>query len=296
VRVGIHVTVDGRVGRRSNWLRRLAETVEELGFDGLWMGDHIVEFAAYSSRHPYRPDGQHPSTVAKTPGRYEPLVALTAVAAWTSRLRVGTAVTLLTERNPIITAAMVTALDHLSEGRFDFGVGVGWLREEHEVLGVPFADRGRRCDEYLAAMKELWTADAATFHGNYLEFYEVLAQPQPLTRPHPPIYIGGHSRPALRRVARFGDGWMPVFVSGDRLKRCLDTLGSELGAARRDSASVAVMPMYVLDDPELPVQCATAIRHQQVCAELAASGVIFKPRLDERTFERTLQALASDLL
>jgi probable F420-dependent oxidoreductase len=296
VRVGIHVTVDGRVGRRSNWLRRLAETVEELGFDGLWMGDHLVEFAAYSSRHPYRSDGLHPSTTAKTPGRYEPMMALMAVAAWTSRLRVGTAVTLLTERHPIITAAMVTTLDHLSEGRFDFGVGVGWLREEHEALGVPFADRGRRCDEYLAAMMELWTADAATFHGNYLEFSEVLAQPQPLTRPHPPIYIGGHSRPALRRVARFGDGWMPAFVSGDPLKSCLDALASELSAARRDPTSVAVVPMYVLDDPMLSAQRATAVQHQQECAELGTSGVIFKPRLDERTFERTLQALASDLL
>jgi probable F420-dependent oxidoreductase len=216
--------------RDAGFLREFAIGAEELGFASVWAPDHVVYFPRYESKYPYSPDGS--VWFRPDEGIYDPLMVCQAVAAATTTLRVGTGVLIATERHPLVTAKLVMTLDHLSGGRFELGVGSGWSSEEYAALGVPFERRGARLDEYLLAMKAAWADDATTFHGEFVEFDDVVLFPKPLTRPHPPILVGGDSRPALHRAARLGDGWYGWWV-GYELEAQLALLGEELAAAGR---------------------------------------------------------------
>ncbi|MCA1647052.1 MAG: LLM class F420-dependent oxidoreductase [Chloroflexi bacterium] len=189
----------------------LAQAAEELGYASVWLPDHVVIPERITSAYPYSPDGRFP-TPALQP-YLEPLASLGYVAGATRRIRFGTHVLILPYRHPLLTAKMVATLDNLSGGRFDFGVGVGWMREEFEALGLDeriYARRGAASDEQLRILKMVWTEDIAEFEGEFYRFDRLGAQPHPIQRPHPPIWVGGHSKPALRRAARFGDGWLPI--------------------------------------------------------------------------------------
>lgn len=214
-----------------------ARLAEERGFHSLWVPEHVLFFRDYDSRYPYADDGRIPGDPE---GVLDPFSALTFVAAQTSRIRLGTGICIVPQRHPVYTAKQVADLDHLSDGRVDFGIGVGWLEEEFEALGIPFRDRGARTDECLEAMKALWTQDAATHRGERFRFEGALLNPKPVQRPHPPILVGGESRAAFRRVARHGQGWYGFDLTPERLAEGLAGLDAALAEAGRSRSDVQV--------------------------------------------------------
>jgi probable F420-dependent oxidoreductase len=177
-------------------IRRVAQRAEQLGYDGIWVSDHIVIPASDVDRF----------------GRvfYEPLTVLAYTAACTTRIRLGTTVIILPYRNPVVTAKVLSTLDVLSGGRVTAGMGVGWTEDEFKALGVPFKERGALSDEYIAAFKALWTQEKPAFHGQYVHFENIAFEPKPVQKPHIPIWIGGNSRRAIRRAVALGDGWHPT--------------------------------------------------------------------------------------
>ncbi len=192
-------------------LASLAHAAEDLGYDSLWLSDHVVIPERITSSYPYSPDGRFP-TLATQP-YLEPLAGLGYLAGVTRRVRLGTHVLILPYRHPLLTAKMVATLDNQSGGRVDLGIGVGWMREEFEALGLEervFTRRGAATDEQLRILKTVWTEDVASFEGEFYRFDRLGALPHPLQKPYPPIWVGGHSPAALRRTARFGDGWLPI--------------------------------------------------------------------------------------
>ena len=177
-------------------IRGAAVRAEQLGYDSVWVSDHVVV--------------PHANVVNFGETIFDPLVTLAVLAGATSRVRLGTTVLIVPYRNPVVTAKMISSLDALSGGRVVFGIGAGWVAAESAALGVPFAERGAMTDEYLQAMQELWTARAPTFAGTYTQFSGLVFEPKPVQKPHPPIWVGGHSRAALRRTAQFGAAWHPI--------------------------------------------------------------------------------------
>lgn len=247
MQVGVLLLFDGRPGRTMADCPRAAREVEDMGFSSLWLPDHVVTFDQYAPAYPYSADGQPP--FGRRQGWYDPLFGLAAAATATSRLRLGTGVLVLPQRNPVVLAQEVATLDHLSEGRFDLGIGIGWCREEYRALNVPFERRGARTEEYIEAMTILWQEDLASYHGDFVSFRDVVALPKPVQRPRPPIIIGGQSPTALRRAARLGDGWisweLPVKALPGTLQRLeteCETIGREPTALRRVIASVYTSP------------------------------------------------------
>ena len=186
-------------------LRALGPAVEERGFESIWLPEHVVLFDDYESSYPYSPDGRFPG--GGEFGLLEPLTALTYLAAVTDRVRLGTAICLVPQRNPVYTAKQVADLDTISGGRVDFGIGIGWLREEFDALNVPFERRGARTDEYLAVMRSLWTDEISEYHGELYDLPPCRFYPKPTQTPYPPIHVGGESPAAMRRAVRHGQGW-----------------------------------------------------------------------------------------
>ncbi len=202
-------------------VERYVQTAESVGYASLWASEHVVFFEDYSPSYPYSDSGRPPMSTET--GIMEPLNFLSFVAAKTKRIRLGTGVLLLPQRNPVYTAKQVSTLDILSGGRLDLGIGVGWLREEMQAVDVPFEERGARCDEYIEILRRLWTDRMAEFSGRFYELPACAQQPHPVQKPHPPILIGGTSKPAIRRAARLGDGWVAINLSpaqaADHMKR-----------------------------------------------------------------------------
>ena len=212
-------------------LRTLGREAEERGFESIWVAEHVVLFDDYESQYPYSPDGRFPG--GGDTGLLEPLTALTYLAAVTDRIRLGTGICLVPQRNPVYTAKQVVDLDNLSGGRVDFGIGVGWLQEEFEALNTPFERRGKRTDEYLQVMQSLWTDEVSSFSGELYDLPTCRMYPKPVQSPHPPVHVGGESDAALRRAARFGQGWYTFNRSPGDLAEPLATLDGLLAAEGR---------------------------------------------------------------
>jgi probable F420-dependent oxidoreductase len=177
-------------------IRATAVRAEQLGYDSVWVSDHVVvpnDNVGYLGE-----------------GMFDPLVTLAVAAGATSRVRLGTTVLIVPYRQAVVAAKMISTLDALSAGRVILGIGAGWLAAESAMLGVPFAERGAMTDEYLAAMRELWTSPEPTFAGKYTQFSGLRFAPKPVQQPHPPIWVGGHSRASLRRAVRDGTAWHPI--------------------------------------------------------------------------------------
>jgi probable F420-dependent oxidoreductase len=188
-------------------LIRFVQRAETLGFYCITVADHVVVPKNISIPYPYTVDGKYPGTGY----HLETLTTMSFLAGATKRIRFVTSVMIAPYRNPIITAKMLASLDVLSEGRVIVGLGVGWMKEEFENLNAPpFADRGRVTDETIKAFRELWSSDNPSFHGKYCEFSDIVFLPKPVQKPGIPIWIGGHSRQAIRRAAQLGDGWHPI--------------------------------------------------------------------------------------
>jgi probable F420-dependent oxidoreductase len=214
-----------------------ARAAEDAGFESLWTVEHVVVPSDYKSPYPYSPDGRMPGTEdSPIP---DPLIWLAYVAASTERIRLGTGILILPQRNPIVLAKELATLDRLSGGRLLLGVGIGWLEEEFDAIGVPFGDRAARTDEYVSALRTLWTEDKATFHGEYANFDNCILRPRP-TQGLVPVHVGGHSQAAARRAGRLGDGFFPAGASHDRFAGLLEIARAEAAAAGRDPGALEI--------------------------------------------------------
>jgi probable F420-dependent oxidoreductase len=241
--IGLFVPL-GNGNATAEILRAIGQEVDGRGFESLWVAEHVVLFDEYESQYPYSPDGKFPG--GGETGLLEPLTALTYLAAVTDRVRLGSAICLVPQRNPVYTAKQVADLDNLSGGRVEFGVGIGWLREEFEALGVPFEQRGKRADECLQVMKALWTEETSEFHGELVDLPPCRLYPKPVQSPHPPIHVGGESDGALRRVARHGDGWFSFNRLPPDLAEPLGRLDGFLEAESRslEDITLTVCPYF----------------------------------------------------
>jgi probable F420-dependent oxidoreductase len=189
-------------------LPAMARQAEALGFESLWLPEHPMIPVGFKTRYPGQ--GEMPEYYKHMP---DPFVALAAAAGATTRLKLGTAISLVPERDPIHAAKQVATLDLVSGGRFLFGIGAGWLREESEAMGVDFPRRWSQTREHVLAMKALWTQPEASYHGRYVNFPPLWSYPKPVQKPHPPILIGGELDQAAARVAEYGDGWLPRHIA-----------------------------------------------------------------------------------
>ncbi|MCF8532625.1 MAG: LLM class F420-dependent oxidoreductase [Reyranella sp.] len=217
---------------------RLVRLAEAAGFDSVFAVDHVVLPDTYSSTYPYAASGRLPGD--RTAPIPDPLIWMAAVAAVTTRLRFMTGVLILPQRNPLVLAKQVATLDHLSGGRIELGIGVGWLKEEFEALGVPFEKRGKRADEYIAAMRALWAADGASYAGEFVKFHEVSCNPKPVAG-SVPIIVGGHSEAAARRAGRLGNGFFPSIGRPADTMPLIDIARRAAEAAGRDPAAIEML-------------------------------------------------------
>jgi probable F420-dependent oxidoreductase len=226
----------------------LARTAEAVGFDSVWTVDHVVVPAGYRSTYPYDPSGRLPSGEdAPFP---DPVVWLAYVARETRAVRLATGILVLPQRNPLVLAKQLATLDVLSGGRVTLGVGIGWLEEEFRALGASFEGRGRRQEEYVAAMRALWTQDRATFEGRDVSFRDSVLRPRPV-QGSIPVLIGGHSEVAARRAGRIGDGFFPFGVEGERLRHLVSVMREAAERAGREPASIEItVSSYCLDPTE----------------------------------------------
>ena len=222
----------------------IARKGEEFGFDTLLTGDHILVPKNISSVYPYTEGGEFPGSGSGE--SMEQITLLSYIAGQTSKIRLVTSVLIVPHRNPLIAAKSLATLDLLSGGRLVVGVGVGWMREEFQALGLPpFEERGAVTDEYIRAFKVLWTEDDPHFQGKYISFDDISFLPKPVQKPHPPIWVGGESRPALRRTAELADGWYPLgsnptFPMGtpEQLKAGLERLAVYAERFGRDPSTI----------------------------------------------------------
>ena len=213
---------------------RVARAAEAAGFESVWTGEHVV-----------LPDPQEPPSPAAPETPFlDPAVALASVAAHTERIRLATGIVILPQRNPAVLAKEMASVDVVSGGRLVLGVAAGYLHQEFAALGAPFAERGARTDEYIDAIRALWTQPKPAFHGKFVSFSGIDAQPRPVQKPHPPILIGGHSAGAHRRAVRRGNGWYGF---------ALDVDATEKALARLDDARKQVERPAELGDLEISV-------------------------------------------
>jgi len=255
MRYGFYLPTRGRTATPED-LEALVRRGEALGFTSVMIADHIVFPSVVTSKYPYTVSGVFPGQG----DALEQLALMAFIAGKTERLRLVTSVMILPYRNPVATAKTLATIDVLSRGRVTVGVGVGWLREEFEALGAAdFDRRGAVSDEYLRIFKALWTESPVSFAGEFYRFDDVRCLPEPVQKPHPPIWIGGHSKAALRRVARLGDGWHPVGanpavpLTPADLRRDLDELYRLTEAEGRDPSALTISYKAPLYDVSRPV-------------------------------------------
>lgn len=237
-------------GASPEGLTAIAQKGEALGFDVIAPNDHIIVPGGIESTYPYTDDGVWPG--ASVVECHEQLTALTFIAGKTKKIRILTSVMVVPYRAPVLTAKIIASADVLSEGRVTVGVGAGWMAEEIDAIGAPpFVERGRVTDEYIKIFKELWTSDNPKYEGEYARFSELHFKPLPVQKPHPPIWVGGESKPALRRTARLGDGWYPAsnnpkfrVATPEQLSGRLDVLRQICDEEGRDFASLDVGYFY----------------------------------------------------
>ncbi|HEX5934487.1 MAG TPA: LLM class F420-dependent oxidoreductase [Pseudorhizobium sp.] len=261
----------------------LATRAEAAGFESIWCGEHVV-----------LPDPQRPpSPMAPLDDAFDPVVALTYLAAATRTVRLGTGIIILPQRNPLVLAKELASLDVLSGGRLDFGIGVGYLEPEFRALGAPFEERGRVTDEYLAAMREIWTSDTPHYDGTFVSFSDIQSRPQPLQKPTPPIHIGGRSRSAFRRAVEQGNGWYGFAMTVEDTQQAVASLRK---AAERYERPAALGDLEISVTPR-PTRDGSGVNSETVkrFVEVGVNRLIpIAPRdpADDET-ERFLETMAS---
>ncbi len=216
----------------------VAKHAEELGFGSFWVPEHPILPVHCSSGYPGTPDGSIPPAVGIIA---DPFVALARASALTSTIQLGTGVCLVPERNPLLLAKEIATLDYYSGGRFIFGIGAGWLKEETEIMGGDFAHRWTQTRDAVLAMKELWTKPESEYHGRYYDFPAVRCFPKPAAKPHPPVLLGGSSKHVFKRIVEWGDGWLPTGVPLEGIQRGREMLNQLAMGAGRDPRSINII-------------------------------------------------------
>ncbi len=257
MKIGLHALGIG-AGAQPGVIAATGRAAEAAGLATLWAGEHVIMVDEPASHYPYASDGR--IAVPAAADWLDPLLALTYAAAATDRIGLATGVLLLPEHNPLIVAKQAATLDLLSGGRFALGAGIGWSAEEYAALGVPFARRGARLTEYVAAMRQLWTCDVASFDGQFVRFRDVRSYPKPVRDRQIPVILGGNSDKALDRVAACADGWYGFNVAADSVADRIAVLAE--AALRRSRPSGRLSVAVAVPD------CSPAY-----LPELAAAGV-----------------------
>ena len=216
----------------------VARRAEELGFASLWVPEHSILPVNSGTPWPGSADGKIPKVYADI---VDPFVALGRASAVTTTLKLGTGICLVPERNPLLLAKEVATIDMYSKGRFQFGIGAGWLREETDIMGGDFAHRWAQTREAILAMKQLWTTVESEYHGKYYDFPPVYSFPGPAQKPHAPVLLGGMAKNVFKRVVEYGDGWMPIRVTPEDVKKGRAKLDELADAAGRDPRSIQIM-------------------------------------------------------
>jgi probable F420-dependent oxidoreductase len=229
----------------------LASHAEALGYDSLWCSDHIF-FPKIKLKYPNTPHGGIPPEWHD--GYWHCFTVMNQVLARTKRVTVGASVLILPMHHPIEVAKEIATLDQFSNGRVIFGVGVGWLKEEFDALSWPFEERGARTDEGLEICRKLWTEARATHTGRFYQFEEANCTPKPAQKPHPPIWVGGHSKSALKRVAKYGDVWHPFKATPAMLKETMPDLRRVVEEHGRKPESIGVAPKVMVGFQDTPPQ------------------------------------------
>jgi probable F420-dependent oxidoreductase len=244
MRFGFPIPTRGDLGTLDT-LRRLGQAADRLQYDSVWITDHVVIPKATTSKYPYSPDGSFDLGAAQH--YLDALTVMSYLAAVTERVAIGSSVLILPYRNPMLVAKMVATLDVLSQGRAILAVGVGWMREEFAALNLTtFEERGAVTDEYIRILRELWTQEWPSFRGRFYTFDAVRFYPKPVQKPHPPIWIGGHTKAAIRRAALLGDGWHPIGLRPpaglypEEFAKAVASLRDQAVAAGRDPKTIAL--------------------------------------------------------
>ncbi len=241
MKIGLFAVVSGRVSGMGV-MKALAGSAERVGFSTLWAPEHVVLLDSYASRYPYREDGTLPAPAdAPIP---DPFLALCAMGSVTKKIRLATGICLVPEHNPLVLAKVVATLDQLSEGRVVLGVGIGWLEEEFRALGIPWDRRAQRTREYIEAMRRLWGEPVSSYRGEFVKFENVRSYPKPVRGAKVPVFFGGESGPALRRVAEYGNGWCGFNLSAEeaaaKIRRIEELL--KANGRKRSDVELAVSP------------------------------------------------------
>jgi len=239
----------------------ISRVAESVGFESIWGGEHVVRPSAIQSPYPYTENGQMPGE-AETPIP-DPLIWLAYVAAAAPTLRLGTCILILPQRNPVVLAKELATLDHLSGGRLELGIGVGWMKEEFDAIGVPWRRRGARTDEYIAAMRALWSGPHAEFRGEFTDFDAATCSPRPV-RGRVPITVGGDTRAAVQRAARHADGYFPGTTDPAELGRLVREVADAATGHGRDAGDVPVSAIF-------GAQMAEPVAGAEQLAELGVS-------------------------
>ena len=264
-----------------------ARRVEALGYDSLWVIDHVVIPWRIASRYPYNATGDFP--LPPTGDFLEPLTALSLVAGVTERIALGTSVLVLPHRHPVLAAKMLATLDHLAPGRVICGAGVGWMREEIELLGAPYARRGAWSDEAIRVMRACWTDERAAFAGEFFRFDPVGCYPRP-ARGTIPIWIGGHTERAFRRVVDLGDGWHAAFPTHADLGQGLSRLRDACAKAGRDPATLTISARMGLPTKQPAAEALATVR---ALRDLGVQHLILEPAVrDAATMTGVIERFA----
>lgn len=283
MKVGLFAVVSGRVGGMAV-MKAFAETAERVGFSTLWAPEHVVLLDSYASRYPYRDDGTLPAPTDAPIA--DPFLTLCTMAAVTSKIRLATGICLVPEHNPLVLAKVVATLDALSEGRVVLGVGIGWLEEEFRALGIPWERRAQRTREYIEAMRRLWGDALSSYKGEFVNFENVRSFPKPVRGAELPVFFGGESGPALRRVAEYGNGWCGFNLgpdeAADKIRR-LEALLKSSGR-RRSDVELAVSP-YVK-----PIAPDDLERYRDAGVDEVVIVAIRSPRTPEEAVMRVEEA------
>jgi probable F420-dependent oxidoreductase len=253
------------------WMGTFAQHADEVGFESLLTVEHVAVPVDYATRYPYNDTGRMP--LADDCEIPDPLVLLAWIAGRTERLRLGTGILVLPEHHPLQLAKRVATIDRLSGGRVFLGVGVGWMREELEAVGVDPDTRGARTDEGIDALRAIWSQDEVTFEGEHFSFSRVRSHPKP-AQPHVPILVGGHAAVAARRAGERGDGFFPLGLTGELLDRRLEQMAEAARAAGRDPADVPLTTGGLLGEGTTEAALAEAARR-------GAERVVLSTRSDD---------------
>jgi len=299
VSIGLSEVFYGENGRELSFLRDAAPLIEQVGYNYIWLPEHVVFFESFESTYPYGSSGaaeisrtRNEEGNSGTRGIMDGPIVAVAAAAVTSTIRFGSFIVILPQRNPVVFGREISTVDHLTGGRFDLGVGVGWLKEEYEACGVEFEKRGDRMDDYIGALKALWTQDVSSFESRTVSFKPLLAYPKPLQKPHPPILIGGQSLSGIDRAARIGDGLIVYDLDVSQIRKVLSVFEERLTSYGRKLEDVRLVVGRRNEGRDVDAWRTDAEFVRQVKELGGVTDIVCSPRFSNLNYEENMKEYA----